>query len=58
MAKRKRNLEVKARLYELEEQLARKRFARFSKSILANLEHVKVLKCLLVVVCVLTFLME
>ncbi|UNP76313.1 LytTR family transcriptional regulator [Bacillus nitratireducens] len=38
---RKGSLEVKARLYELEEQLAGKRFARFSKSILANLGHVK-----------------
>ncbi|WP_242215168.1 LytTR family DNA-binding domain-containing protein [Bacillus cereus group sp. BfR-BA-01383] len=38
---KKGSLEVKARLYELEEQLAGKRFARFSKSILANLGHVK-----------------
>ena len=38
---KKGSLEVKARLYELEEQLAAKHFARFSKSILANLGHVK-----------------
>lgn len=38
---KKGSLEVKARLYELEEQLAGKRFARFSKSLLANLGHVK-----------------
>ena len=40
-ANEERSLEVKARLYELEEQLVAKHFARFSKSILANLGHVK-----------------
>lgn len=34
-------LEVKSRLYELEMKLQGKRFARFSKSTLANLQHVK-----------------
>ncbi|MEY8349384.1 LytTR family DNA-binding domain-containing protein [Bacillus cereus] len=36
----KGNLEVKSRLYELETKLQGDRFVRFSKSTLANLQHV------------------
>ncbi|PEY38902.1 LytTR family transcriptional regulator [Bacillus cereus] len=36
----KGNLEVKSRLYELETKLQGNRFVRFSKSTLANLQHV------------------
>lgn len=37
----KGNIEVKYRLYELETSLQREGFVRFSKSILANIKHVK-----------------
>lgn len=37
----KGNLEVKHRLYELETALQREGFVRFSKSIIANIKHVK-----------------
>lgn len=37
----KQNIEVKMKLYEIEEVLKYQRFTRFSKSVIGNVEHIK-----------------
>ncbi|KYG29326.1 LytTR family DNA-binding domain-containing protein [Alkalihalobacillus trypoxylicola] len=37
----KQNIEVKMKLYEMEEILKYQRFTRFSKSVIGNIEHIK-----------------